>query len=104
MKMINMRKNFKTVIEITNLLLITIQAFQFGINGGKILVTTKYSKTLKVKVDPELYKRLKKEAKKFDTDIPTYVRWCIKTGLYLDDLNLFVRTCGEGPEKFEALG
>ena len=98
-----MKRKFKILMNIADLLLITALAFQFGINGGKILSNGKYSKTLKVKVDPELYNRLKKEAKKFDTDIPTYVRWCIKTGLYLDELNSFVRVCGDGSDEFKIL-
>lgn len=58
-------------------------------------VEGKYSKTLKVRIDPELYERVKEEAKKLDTDLSTYVRWCIRTGLYLDDLNNFIRSKGE---------
>ena len=50
----------------------------------------KYSKSLKIRVDPELYKLLKKEAKRHDTDVSTYIRWCIRTGLYLEDLNSFL--------------
>jgi hypothetical protein len=59
--------------------------------GGWMLMYGRYSQILKVKVDPELIKRLKKEAKKCETDVETYIKWCIYTGLYLDDLNTFVR-------------
>ncbi len=52
----------------------------------------KYTKTLKVRIDPELYEQVKKKAKKLDTDVSTYVRWCIQTGLYLEDLNSFIRS------------
>jgi len=52
----------------------------------------KYTKTLKVRIDPELYEKVKEEAKKLDTDVSTYVRWCIQTGLYLEDLNSFIRS------------
>ncbi|UCG70338.1 MAG: hypothetical protein JSV09_04785 [Thermoplasmata archaeon] len=55
-------------------------------------VEGKYTKTLKVRIDPELYENVKNEAKKLDTDISTYVRWCIQTGLYLEDLNSFIRS------------
>jgi hypothetical protein len=52
----------------------------------------KFTKTLKVRIDSELLGNVKEEAKKLDTDVSTYVRWCIRTGLYLEDLNSFVRS------------
>ena len=52
----------------------------------------KYTKVLKVRIDPELLERVKKEAEKYDTDVSTYVRWCIQSGLYLGDLNQFIRS------------
>ncbi len=52
----------------------------------------KYTKTLKVRIDPELLDRAKEEAKRLNTDLSTYVRWCIRTGLYLVDLNSFIRS------------
>jgi predicted HicB family RNase H-like nuclease len=52
----------------------------------------KYSKTLKVRIDNDLLDQIKEEAKRLDTDVSTYVRWCIRTGLYLGDLNTFVRS------------
>jgi predicted DNA-binding protein len=45
-----------------------------------------------VRIEPELYERLKKESDALGTDVSTYVRWCIRTGLYLKELNLFVRS------------
>ncbi len=54
----------------------------------------KYTKTIKVRVDPELLEQAKKKAKRLDTDLSTYVRWCIRTGLYLEDLNSFIRSRG----------
>jgi len=52
----------------------------------------KYTSTLRVRIDPYLLEQVKKEADKLETDISTYVRWCIRTGLYLDDLNTFLRS------------
>jgi predicted DNA-binding protein len=52
----------------------------------------KFTKTLKVRIEPELYERLKQESEYLGTDVSTYVRWCIRTGLYLKELNLFVRS------------
>lgn len=55
-------------------------------------VEGKYTKTLKVRIDPELFDQVREEAKKLNTDVSTYVRWCIQTGLYLEDLNSFIRS------------
>ncbi|MFQ5885292.1 MAG: hypothetical protein ACE5IO_09355 [Thermoplasmata archaeon] len=52
----------------------------------------KYTKTLKVRIDPALLESINEKAKSLHTDMSTYVRWCIRTGLYLDDLNTFVRS------------
>ncbi len=52
----------------------------------------KYTKTLKVRIDPELLDQIKAKAKALNTDSSTYVRWCIRTGLYLEDLNSFIRS------------
>ena len=60
--------------------------------GGRVTVEGKYTKTLKVRIDPELFDHVKEEAKKLNTDVSTYVRWCIQTGLYLEDLNSFIRS------------
>jgi hypothetical protein len=50
----------------------------------------KYSVILKIRLDHELYEQLEKEAKKHDTDISTYMKWCAQTGLYLEDLSSFI--------------
>jgi predicted HicB family RNase H-like nuclease len=55
----------------------------------------KYTKNLRVRVDPELFELAKKEAKRLDTDLSTYVRWCIRTGLYLKDVNIEMRSKSE---------
>lgn len=47
----------------------------------------KYTKNLRVRVDPELFEMIKEAANKQDIDTSTYVRWCIRTGLYLKDVN-----------------
>ena len=52
----------------------------------------RYNKTLKVRIDSELLDQIKEEARRLDTDVSTYVRWCIQTGMYLRDLNLFVHS------------
>jgi len=67
--------------------------------AGGVMMTEegKYSRTLKIRIDPELHERVKQESERLGTDVSTYVRWCIQTGLYLKDLNLFIRSKdGEG--------
>jgi len=59
-----------------------------------IKAETKYSETLKVRIDPELLEMVRAKAKELQTDVSTYVRWCILTGVYLSDLNNFVRRKG----------
>ena len=34
---------------------------------------------------------MKAKSKSLNTDVSTYVRWCILTGMFLEDLNAFVR-------------
>ncbi len=51
----------------------------------------KFTQTLRVRIDPELLDAVKAKAGGLHTDVSTYVRWCIQTGLFLDDLNAFVR-------------
>jgi antitoxin component of RelBE/YafQ-DinJ toxin-antitoxin module len=52
----------------------------------------KNTKVLRIRIDQELLDQLKDEAKRLDTDISSYVRWCLRTGLYMKDLNLFLRS------------
>jgi len=58
----------------------------------------KYTKTIRVRINPELLEHVKKEAEKLDTDVSTYVRWSIRTGLYLEDLNKFIQSRSEEGE------
>lgn len=52
--------------------------------------SVKQSKTLKIRVDPEFLDLIQNEVKRLDTDISTYIRWCIRTGLYLENMNSFL--------------
>ncbi len=52
----------------------------------------KSTKTLRVRIDEELLERIIEEAKKLNTDVSSYVRWCIRTGLYLEDLSMFLQS------------
>ena len=53
----------------------------------------RYTKTIQVRIEPELLEDVKKESERLRTDMSTYIRWCIRTGIYLEDLNTYIRTC-----------
>jgi len=61
----------------------------------------KYTKTLKIRIDQELLDQIKEESKRVDTDISSYVRWCIQTGLSLKDLNIFIRSTSKEEQMIE---
>jgi len=47
---------------------------------------------ISVLVEPELLRRIEEKAKSLNIDVPTFIRWCICTGLMLEDLNVFVKS------------
>jgi predicted HicB family RNase H-like nuclease len=59
------------------------------------LPETKYSKTLKVRVESELYEQLKLETERLDTDISKYVRSCIRRRLDGKELNILKKRSKE---------
>jgi hypothetical protein len=56
----------------------------------------RYTKTIQVRIDPDLLDEVKEEAERLNTDMSTYIRWCIRTGLYLEELNTYLGTSGNG--------
>jgi len=72
--------------------LFTRRPIGFFPGGGLTEAGGKFTETLRVRVDPELLEAVKKKSKALHTDLSTYVRWCLQTGLFLDDLSAFVRT------------
>jgi hypothetical protein len=32
------------------------------------------------------------------TDMSTYIRWCIRTGIYLEEMNTYIRSCDDEKE------
>lgn len=56
-------------------------------------VEDRYTKTIQVRIEPDLLEDIKKEAERLQTDMSTYIRWCIRTGIYLEDLNKYIRSC-----------
>lgn len=58
----------------------------------------RYTKTIQVRIEPGLLEDVKREAERLNTDMSTYIRWCIRTGIYLEELNTYIRTCDEDSE------
>ncbi len=63
-----------------------------------MMVEDRYTKTIQVRIDPELLEEAKKEADRLNTDMSTYIRWCIRTGIYLEELNTYIRSCDDERE------
>ena len=63
-----------------------------------MIVEDRYTKTIQVRIDPELLQEAKKEADRLKTDMSTYIRWCIRTGIYLEELNTYIRSCDDEKE------
>jgi hypothetical protein len=53
----------------------------------------RYTKTIQVRIDPDLLDDVRKEAERLNTDMSTYIRWCIRTGIYLEEVNTYIRSC-----------
>lgn len=49
------------------------------------------TEVLKIRIDPELLELVKEKATSLNLDVSTFVRWCIMTGVFLSDVNSFVR-------------
>lgn len=47
---------------------------------------------LQIRLDSQTITRVKEKAKSLNTDVSTFVKWCIHTGLFLEDVNAFVRS------------
>ncbi|UCG70127.1 MAG: ribbon-helix-helix protein, CopG family [Thermoplasmata archaeon] len=51
-----------------------------------------YTKVLTIRIDPDLLEQLKREAKIQGMDISEYIRGCLRTGLYLNEMNIALRS------------
>ena len=52
----------------------------------------RYTGLLKLRIEPDLLQRAQERADTLGVELSTFVRWCILTGLFLPDLNTFVRS------------
>ena len=51
-----------------------------------------HSEVLELRFEPEFLRLIGEKAERLGTDVSWFVRWCIRTGLILGDLNEFVRS------------
>jgi hypothetical protein len=60
--------------------------------GGsdKMKSQKKYTRTLRIRIDPDLLEDVRNESENREIDVSSYVRWCLRTGLYLKELNTFI--------------
>jgi hypothetical protein len=52
----------------------------------------KYSKVLTIRIDPALFEELRKEVESKDMDISEFIRGCLRTGIYLHEMNTALRS------------
>ena len=46
---------------------------------------------LALKIEQDLLDQIKERVEDLDTDVPTFIKWCIQTGLFLGNVNTFVK-------------
>ena len=63
-----------------------------AVGGGRSGQAKRTAKTLKVRIDTALLDAIRRRMHATTSDLSTYVRWCIQSGLYLEDLDRFVRS------------
>ena len=51
-----------------------------------------FTEILELRIDAELLRSMKDKAKELNVQLSTLARWCVTTGLFLFDLNSFVRS------------
>lgn len=48
--------------------------------------------TLELRIEPEVLRAIREKADTLNVQVSTLARWCVTTGLFLFDLNSFVRS------------
>lgn len=46
---------------------------------------------LALKIEQDLLDQIRVRVEDLDTDVPTFIKWCIQTGLFLGNVNSFVK-------------
>lgn len=52
----------------------------------------KYSKVLTIRMDPALFEEARLEAESLGMDISDFVRGCLRTGMYLHEMNAALKS------------
>lgn len=52
----------------------------------------KYTEVLTIRIEPELFEKVKKGAKNQGIDISAFIRSCLRTGFYLNEMNIELRS------------
>lgn len=55
----------------------------------------RYSRVLTIRIDPALFEEARLEAESRGMDISDFVRGCLRTGMYLNEMNAALRS-GKG--------
>jgi hypothetical protein len=51
-----------------------------------------FKEILELRIEPELLRAIREKAETLNVQVSTLARWCVATGLFLFDLNSFVRS------------
>lgn len=60
--------------------------------GVEMATKGRYSRVLTIRIDPALFEEARKEAESLDMDISDFVRGCLRTGMYLNEMNTVLRS------------
>lgn len=60
--------------------------------GVEMATKERYSKILTIRIDPALFEELRKEVESKDMDISEFIRGCLRTGMYLHEMNTALRS------------
>jgi len=62
----------------------------------------RYRRTVTINIEPRLMRELRSEADGLGMDVPSYICWCIETGLFLRDLNVLINNMRAEPPSDDA--
>ncbi|UCG69528.1 MAG: hypothetical protein JSV09_00445 [Thermoplasmata archaeon] len=52
----------------------------------------RYSRVLTLRIDPALFEEARQEAESLDMDISDFIRDCLRTGMYLNEMNAALKS------------
>ena len=71
-----------------------------GQMGRRVLnaLDASFKGILELRIEPEVLRAIREKAETLNVQVSTLARWCVTTGLFLFDLNSFVRSRGTDEE------